>query len=100
MRLVHVDVADRVVVLVEEVDLVPALHDLKRERHVRDARHAGQVALRFRIGGPAGCGGLLLLCAPPGLVRDLLAPPDPPAGGEAPSRPHTPEGPPRAALPP
>ncbi len=46
---VHVDLADGVVVFVEDVHLVGLLHDLERERHERDARHAREITLRFRI---------------------------------------------------
>jgi len=42
---VRVDVARCVHVLVQERDRLGKLNDLERERHVRDARHAGQVAV-------------------------------------------------------
>ena len=69
---VHVDVAKRVVVLVEDVDLVRLLDDLKRIRHVGDARHAGEQALGVGIERRATRVVLLLLLECPGLIRNVI----------------------------
>src|SRR6185436_12507528 len=80
---VHEDVADGVVELVEDVDLVLRLQDLKRKRHVGDARDARQVALRFRIRGRAVRVVLLLLRQRLRPVRDLVPLDNPLACGHA-----------------
>ncbi len=73
MFFVHVRVANRVDVLVKKGHLIPALHDLKRVRHVRDARNAGQVTLGFGVGRLAVLVVLLLLQQRRGRVRDFVA---------------------------
>src|SRR3989442_5791016 len=68
--LVHVDRPLRVRKLVDYHDLVRALDDLKRKRHVRCARHTGHVALRLRIERPPLVGVLFPLGGRPRLVRN------------------------------
>ena len=49
---IHTDRAGRACELIRHEDVrARALDDLKRKRHVRRARHAGHVALQFRIAG-------------------------------------------------
>ena len=67
---VHVDVANGVQILVEDGDLVGLLNDLKRIRHVGDARHSGKVALGLRIERRALVEVLLLLRERRRLVGD------------------------------
>jgi hypothetical protein len=49
-RILHIDVAHGARVLVRDEDVVLALEDLERIRHVVGARHAGQIALDLGIG--------------------------------------------------
>ena len=83
---VHVDLANRVVVLVEDVDLVRLLHDLERERHEGDARHAGEETSRFRIERRALLRVLPLLRERFRFVRNLVAGHHAAAGGHAKAR--------------
>ena len=45
----HIDRPDRARIFVQEHDVLGALDDLKRERHVGGPRHAGQIAFDLRI---------------------------------------------------
>ena len=69
----HVDVAHGARIFVREEDRLVALQDLKRERHVVGARHAGQVALDLRIGVEPALLVLLLLRGGFRQVRNLVA---------------------------
>ena len=82
-RAVRVDKPDALRVLERHRHVGRRLEDLKRKRHVHDARHAWQIALRFRIGGRAIGEVLLLPLERPGLVGDLVAFNDSLAGGHA-----------------
>src|SRR5262249_19334022 len=73
VRAVHEDVADSVDVLEEKRDLLGALRNLKRVRHVHDAGDARQPALRVRIGGVPVLEVLLLLGQRLRSIGDLVA---------------------------
>jgi len=72
-RAVREDVPHGVDVFVKDGQLIRLLNDLKRIRHVGNARHARQVTLRFRVQRRALVVILLLLDERLGLVRDLVA---------------------------
>ena len=55
-RAVRVDRAMDLRPLERHRDVIGRLEDLERELHVHDARHAGHVALRQRIGGQRDSG--------------------------------------------
>ena len=67
---VHINVANGVLILVQDGDFVGLLNDLKRMRHVRDARNSRKVALGFRIERRAIVEVRLLSGQGRGLIRD------------------------------
>src|SRR3970040_1593710 len=83
MLAVQKDVANGMQVLVEDRDLVATLHDLKRKRHIGDARDAWQETPGLRIHGMTIPEVLVFLCQRGWQIRNLVSVDDPCTCGDA-----------------